>query len=161
MPPSGICRVGTVGGFQRESNPYVVLVTVFQRDDDLARTRLKDVIEHLRILEADADAQNAWLHPCGWTRQEPFVHVADHKACAPINELWDSFDDMWPTWHDVLAPVLTAELQDRLNRLAAGFEGLDEAALLDELESLDRPPWAEIRRLATEALIVAVPIIGA
>ena len=85
----------------------------------LAQARLADVVEHLRILAVDAETQNAWLHPCGWTCKEPYVHFKDRKGCVPVDELYLSFDDIWPMWRSVLEPVLTPALEDALNRLLA------------------------------------------
>ena len=64
----------------------------------LALDHLADVIEHLQLLAADSETQNAWLQPCGWTRQEPCVHFADRKGCVPVDELYLPLDDMWPMW---------------------------------------------------------------
>jgi hypothetical protein len=127
----------------------------------IAQADLRRIIEHLQILAADPDLQNAWLHPCGWTRGEPHVHVEPDPPCMPIGELWDSLDDMWPAWRKVLGPVLTPGLETALNRLSAGFEGLGNAAFVDELQTLDLLEWAEIRRLAKEALQVAERLVQA
>lgn len=118
----------------------------------LARARLADLAEHLRILAADADSQNAWLHPCGWTRAEPFEHLKDHPPCVPTSELLDSLNDMWPSWRSILEPVLTPALTDVLDGLVVTFGALPETALTDELDSLDRPEWFEVRRVARRAL---------
>jgi hypothetical protein len=124
----------------------------------LAQARLADVVEHLRILAVDAETQNAWLHPCGWTCKEPYVHFKDRKGCVPVDELYLSFDDIWPMWRSVLEPVLTPALEDALNRLLAYFQEMHDgphADWVDEPETLDRLEWADVRRLAAAAIAVA------
>ncbi|HET6911025.1 MAG TPA: hypothetical protein VFH54_16965 [Mycobacteriales bacterium] len=111
----------------------------------IARDRLTEVIAHLKVLSADADEQNAWLHPCGWTRHEPFVHDAKHAPCSPTAELWQSLDDIWPGWRAVLQPLLNPDLEVALDALPSRFEAFDEAAFSDDLETLDRPEWEEVR----------------
>ena len=126
-------------------------------DLDVAKRAMQQVVDHLRVLEADADAQIAWLHPCGWTRDEPFGHVEKHPPCAPIDELWCSFDDMWPTWRPTLMPVLNPPLEDALTRLHAALDELDTTSFVDDIATLDRPEWAQIRLLAAEARRLGVP----
>jgi hypothetical protein len=122
----------------------------------LARARLDDVVDHLRIVAADADTQNAWLHPCGWTRGEPYVHVprAERTGCMPVDELYVGLTDMWPLWRTVLLPVLTPAIEEALNELFALFEHFNEAAWVDELETLDRPEWAATRRAAEQTIAI-------
>jgi len=118
----------------------------------LSRERLRDLADHVRILAANADAQNAWLHPCGWTRHEPYVHLKDHTPCAPIAELVDHFDDIWPAWRSIVAPSLSAEGEQAIDRLATRLHQLDQDAYRDELDTLDGDQWADVRRLASETL---------
>lgn len=127
----------------------------------IARARLADVVEHLRFLASDVDFQNAWLHPCGWTRAEPFVHAEPHRPCVPISELWQSLDDMWPGWRATLQPVLTPSLAEALDQLSDAFKTMDEPAWVDELNTLDCPEWTQVRRLAHRALEAAQPIVSA
>ena len=118
--------------------------------DQLAQNHFSELVGHLRILAADADTQNAWLHPCGWTRAEQFEH--ERAACMPIDELYQSFADMWSVWRSSLAPMLTPAIERALDDLMARFEQLEEAAWVDELETLARPEWDDIRQLAISAL---------
>lgn len=127
----------------------------------MAGARLRDVVGHLRILAADADEQNAWLHPCGWTREEPFAHVEKHPPCMPIGELLNSLADMWPAWRLVLQPVLTSALAGALDELLRAMGAMDEQAWVDQLETLDRPDWGVVRALARQALEAAEPILDA
>jgi len=118
----------------------------------LARNRLRDIADHVRVLAADADTQNDWLHPCGWTRDEPWEHVKVHPACAGIAELVDSFQDMWPAWRTIVAPSLPAEGEVALDRLANRLQQLDQDAYRDEIDTLDDKQWAAVRQLANETL---------
>jgi hypothetical protein len=120
----------------------------------VSQDRLRDVIEHVRLLAADADTQNAWLHPCGWTRHEPYEHTEDHPPCGALDELMQSYTDMWPAWRSVLAPVLTTDGQRALDRLGTCLEGLDAAAYVDEISTLDGEAWVGVRRVASETLAV-------
>ena len=118
----------------------------------LASARLDDIRAHVQLLAADADKQNAWLHPCGWTRQEPYEHVLQHPPCMPIGELYDSFDDMWPMWRSVLEPVLTAEIEAALDALKSRLAAFFAVPYLDEVETLDSNEWAVVRRCAQTTL---------
>ena len=145
------------GRFQLSSSSVAVMGEQ-EEAMQLAQARLADVVEHLRILAADAETQNAWLHPCGWTCKEPYVHFKDRKGCVPVDELYLSFDDIWPMWRSVLEPVLTPALEDALNRLLAYFQEMHDgphADWVDEPETLDRLEWADVRRLAAAAIAVA------
>ena len=91
-------------------------------------------------------------------RGEPYVHFEDRKGCVPVDELSLSFDDIWPMWRSAFEPVLTSALEDALNRLLAGFQEMHDgphAVWVDEPETLDRPEWADVRRLAAAAIAVA------
>jgi hypothetical protein len=122
----------------------------------LARARLDDIVDHLRIVAADGDTQNSWLHPCGWTRKEPYVHVppAGRAGCMSVDELYVGLTDLWPQWRAVLLPVLTPAIEGGLNELLVRFKRLDEAAWVDELETLDRPEWADMRRAAERTIVI-------
>jgi hypothetical protein len=128
-------------------------------DDELRLThaRLQDIVDHVRLLAADADTQDSWLHHCGWTRQEPYVHVKDHAPCAPIAELVNSFDDMWPAWRQIVASALSPLGEAALERLAARLRQLDADAFRDAIETLDGDQWADVRRAASETLTRLVP----
>jgi hypothetical protein len=126
-------------------------------DLEVARARLRNVIEHLRILAAPTDDQNAWLHPCGWTRAEPFEHVKHHPPCTPIDELIWSFDDMWPGWRPRLGLVMPPAAERALEDVAERLHNLDERALVDEIETLDLDDWKDVRRAATAALVALSP----
>jgi hypothetical protein len=103
----------------------------------LAQARLQDIVDHVRLLAAEADTQDAWLHPCGWTRQEPYEHPKDHAPCAPIVELVTSLDDMWPAWRSIVAPALSPDGEGALDRLSARLRMLDDAAFRDAIDTLD------------------------
>ena len=118
----------------------------------LAQRRLAGMVDHLRILAADVDTQYGWLHPCGWTRDEPYVHVQERQACVPVDELYLSFDDDWPMLRSDLAPLLTPAIEVAFDRLLAHFKQMEKAAWVNELETLDRPEWADVRRLAAAAI---------
>jgi hypothetical protein len=128
-------------------------------DEELmgARQRLGDIVDHVRVLAADPDTQDAWLHPCGWTRQEPYEHVKDHTPCGPIDELVQSFDDMWPLWRSIVAPSLSSDGERALDRLATRLHQLGPDAYRDAIETLDGEQWADIRRLANETLASLPP----
>jgi hypothetical protein len=123
-------------------------------DEELAVSteRLRDLVDRVRILAADADTQNAWLHPCGWTKDEPYEHVKSHRPCAPIAELVDSFVDMWPAWRAVVAPSLSMDGERALDRLATRLKQLDQNAYRDELDTLNGGQWTDVRHLASEIL---------
>jgi hypothetical protein len=120
----------------------------------VAEERLRDVVDHVRLLAADSDTQNAWLHPCGWTRQEPYVHEKDHEPCSPVGELVNWFEDMWPAWRSVVAPAVPPGGEAALDRLAARLEQLDDAGYVDDLSTLDGPDWTDVRRQAGQTLAV-------
>jgi hypothetical protein len=124
---------------------------------ELAKARLQDILGHVRLLAADAATQNAWLHPCGWTRQEPYEHTKDHAPCAPIAELVDSFDDLWPGRREIVAPVLSPTGEQALDRLRTRLRQLDADAFRDEIETLDEEQWDDVRRLASETLTQLLP----
>jgi len=159
LPPSArSCRIaGGVGATfaARDacglSGTYLEAVSRSEAERLTRAIDIPDLVDHLSVLASDADSQNAWLHPCGWTRNEPFEHLQDHPPCMPIAELWNSFDDLWPARRSTLAPVLTPELDDALTRLCTAFEQLDGAAFIDKLETLDRPEWDRVRQLAAHA----------
>jgi hypothetical protein len=128
-------------------------------DDELriASARLQEIADHVRLLGADADAQDAWLHPCGWTRREPHEHTKDHAPCAPIAELVNSFDDIWPAWRRIVAPVLSPTGESALDRLAARLQELDADAYRDAIDTLDGEQWADVRQLAGGTLPLLEP----
>ena len=117
-----------------------------------SRERLRDLVAHVRILAADPDTQNAWMHPCGWTREEPYDHVKGHVPCYPIAELVDSFDDMWPAWRSIVAPSLSVDGEQALDRLAARLHQLDQDAYRDEIDTLDGDQWTDVRQSASATL---------
>lgn len=124
------------------------------RDERLtiARKRLREIVDHVRLLAADANTQNAWMHPCGWTRQEPYEHLKDHRPCYPIAELVSSFDDMWPAWRPVIGSSLSPRAETALDGLADRLRRLGDDAYVDELATLDGEQWEEVRKFARETL---------
>ncbi len=125
--------------------------------NDAARIAIADlnhIRNHVRLLAADADQQNRYLHPCGWTRDEPYAHTTDHPPCAPMGELYEAFDDMWPAWREILEPVLNDEIRtalDTLSRSLADFFSVEDA---DEISTLDGAAWDEVRRVAQGTMSV-------
>jgi hypothetical protein len=119
------------------------IIVTMSPDDELrlAQARPRDVIAHVRLLAADADTQDAWLHPCGWTRQEPYQHANDHGPCASISELVISFDDMWPAWRPILAVALSRGGEAALDQLRARLQQLDDDSFRDAIDTLDREQW--------------------
>lgn len=116
----------------------------------LAAQAYDDVREQILLLAADADEQNAWLHPCGWTRDEPYVHIAEHEPCAPMGELYENFE--WPNWKRLLSPVLDAQITAALNSLSSVLEDFFSVPYEDEIATLDSGSWAEVRQLAKATL---------
>lgn len=130
------------------------IITVVASDDELtlARKRLRDVVDHVAILDAGPDTQNAWQHPCGWTREEPYEHLKGHSPCAPVGELVLSFEDIWPAWQSVVTPSLSVEGERALDQLLVRLQHLPDDAFRDEIDALDGDQWADIRQLASETL---------
>ncbi len=148
----------SASGDRRAEGRSAIIVAVARNGElDLANARLQDIVGHVRLLAGDAASQNAWLHPCGWTRQEPYEHTQDHAPCALIAELVDSFDDMWPGWQQIVAPALSLTGEQALDRLTDRLKQLDTDAFRDEIETLDGEQWVDVRRLASETLTELVP----
>ena len=78
--------------------------------------------------------------------------MKEHAPCAPIAELVNSFDEMWPAWRSVVAPALSPPGECALERLAARLRQLDADDFRDAIETLDGGHWADVRRVANETL---------
>lgn len=118
----------------------------------VARRALSQVRDQVFLLASGADQQNAFLHPCGWTRDEPFVHIAEHEPCAPMGELYENFE--WPFWQRLLSPVLDDEMKAALNSLSSVLEDFFSVPYEDEIATLDSEPWAQVRAIAKVTLAV-------
>lgn len=116
-----------------------------------------NILDHVRVPAAVPDTLDAWLHPCGWTRQEPYGHLKGHAPCAPIDELVQSFDDMWPIWRSIVAPFLSLDGEQALDRLATRLHQLGPDAYRDAIESLEGEQCADVRELANETLASLLP----